>query len=131
MLSCNYRLSDTKSALLYNGHKIEDMELYFSLPGYDIPLVDHGENILVNADNIEEYVNSIYNCLLYAGIKESLNNFRKGFDLVFSVSSLECFSSIELVELFSCHSEWNYEVMYQHICPNHGYDKSRFENSLL
>jgi hypothetical protein len=115
--------------LRYNGHKIEDMEVYFTIPGYlDFPLVDNGENILVSADNLEEYVNSLYNSLLYAGIKDSLYSFRKGFELVFSLSSLECFSSSELVELFSCHSEWNYDMMYQHICPNHGYDKSRYKS---
>lgn len=114
--------------LLYNNIKIEDIGLNFVIPGYNhIELVEDGYNLIVDANNLEEYVNLILDSICFEGIKDSVEAFKKGFNIVFPITSLNCFSSEELeyVVCGSSNEVWNYDIIYDSIRTNHGYDKNR------
>ena len=90
-------------------------------------MVEDGHNILLSAENIENYINLLTNSFCYEGIKDSVNAFKNGFNIVFPYTSLNCFSSEELSEYLCGNSreEWDFETLCDNIMPNHGYDKNR------
>ncbi len=118
-----------KLNVLYNKVKIEDIGLNFVIPGYNhIELKENGENIILDATNLEEYINLILDALCYDGIKASIDAFKKGFCVVFPITSLTCFSSDELCDILSGkeNENWDYETLSGAIVPNHGYDKNSY-----
>jgi E3 ubiquitin-protein ligase TRIP12 len=115
------------NSILYNKTKLEDIGLSFVIPGYNhIDLKENGSDILVDASNLEEYLNLLFDALCYDGIKESVEAFKKGFCMVFPVSSLGCFSCEELTEILSCglNDKWDKDTLVENIVTNHGYDKN-------
>jgi E3 ubiquitin-protein ligase TRIP12 len=80
--------------------KIEDLYLDFTLPGYpDIDLVKNGKDIMLSIENVEEYIEAIIDMTVGSGVKYQVDAFRKGFDRVFPIKDLHCFSLQELVVL--------------------------------
>ncbi len=115
--------------LLYNGMKLEHIGINFVIPSYDhIEMIPHGYETILNAYNIEEYVNLIFDSLCYNGIKDSVDAFKKGFNIVFPITSLNCFTSDELSDMLcgsNNNENWDYNTLYESIIPNHGYTKTR------
>lgn len=115
------------SQLVYDGSNLEDLGINFMLPGYNhIELKEKGADIFLDVCNIEEYVNSIINSLCFEGIKTAIDAFKNGFSILFSVTSLNCFSSDEICEFLSSgnNEKWNRETLMQNILTNHGYDRN-------
>jgi E3 ubiquitin-protein ligase TRIP12 len=118
--------NDLNELIKYNGARIEDIGLVFTLPGYHIELKRGGSDTLVTVHNIEEYVHLLHEKLFKSGIRMAVQSFKKGFNMVFGVESLKCFTSKELEELI-CGSDsecWDYNTLSENIIPLHGYDKS-------
>lgn len=118
---------DLNNILLYNNCRLDEIGINFTLPGYDIELKEKGSETLLNAYNLEEYINLIFKCLCFEGISESVKSFKKGFNLVFPIKSMRCFHSYEVYEYIcgSYQEEWNESILMEAILPNHGYDKNR------
>ena len=77
--------------------------------------------------NVEEYLRLIYEKLFLLGIKEAVDSFRTGFNIVFPVKNLKSFLSFELEEIVcaSSHENWDHETLFENINPNHGYYRNR------
>jgi len=113
--------------VLYNGCKIEDIGLTFNVPGYNnFELKPRGSDILVTLSNLQEYLNLTFDKLILSGIDSLVKAFKKGFDKVFKIESLKCFTNSELEEIIcGCdYDAWDYENLIENIIPSHGYDKN-------
>ena len=113
------------SLVKYNNTKIEDIGLTFTLPGYnDYELKRGGADLILTIRNVEEYVCLIYDKLVN-GQKCLIDSFKTGFNKVFPVENLKCFTSTELEEVIcGCSQEsWDMEVLLENILPTHGLDK--------
>jgi nucleoside-diphosphate-sugar epimerase len=55
-----------------------------------------------------------------------IDSFKNGFSILFSVTSLNSFSSDEICEFLSSgnNEKWNRETLMQNILTNHGYDRN-------
>ena len=125
---------DLEDKILYNGKKLNTLDIYFTFPGYDIELKPNGNNILLSINNIEEYVNLIYDYLFYKGIYNIKEAFIEGFNIIFDINELKCFNSEELEEIIfgSDNQNWQKEILYENIVPQYGYNKnSRIFNDLI
>ena len=120
--------------ILYNGKKLSSVDIYFNFPGYDIELKPNGSNILLCMKNIEEYVNLIYDYLFYKGINNITEAFKEGFNVVFDLKELKCFTSDELEEFIfgNDNQKWEEEILFENLSPEHGYTKkSKIFNDLI
>lgn len=108
---------------------IEDIGLTFNVPGYnEYELKPYGSDILLNANNLEEYLSLSFDKLCLSGIYPIVKSFKIGFNKVFNLDSLKCFTSTELEEII-CGSEdenWQYDELLENIHPDHGLDKNSF-----
>lgn len=77
-----------------------------------IPLID-GEDVLNNI-NKKEYVKQIVSEVLYEGVKDQIEAFKKGFDYVFPHQLLDLFAPSELQMLISGASTISVEEMRQY-----------------
>ncbi|XP_026660129.2 E3 ubiquitin-protein ligase UPL3-like [Phoenix dactylifera] len=113
----------TISDLRIRGAPVEDLCLDFTLPGYpDYILKGGGEGILVNIDNLEEYISLVVDATVKTGIMRQMEAFRSGFNQVFDISSLQIFSPPELDYLICGRRElWVAETLAEHIKFDHGY----------
>lgn len=118
---------DFNDYVKYNNTKIEDIGLTFTLPGYNrIELKRGGEEELVTINNIEEYLALLFEKIVLK-IKDVVSPaFRNGFNLVFPIENLKCFTSSELEEnICGCSSEsWDSDTLIDNITPTHGYTKT-------
>jgi len=113
------------STLLVDDKNIEDMYLYFTVPGYNWDLKEGGSNILVTLDNIEEYVQLSFEFLLDKGIRRQMKAFRNGFNYVFDISHLEIFSPSEL-DFLLCGvqedlADWSSQLLLDSLKFSRGY----------
>lgn len=118
---------DINECIKYNNVSIKDLGIYFTLPGYDdIEIVSNGKDILLTIDNIEEYVEMIYNTLFIEGIENILDSFRTGFNQVFPIENMKHFTSIEIEESICGNSneKWDIDTLMEYIKPEHGITKS-------
>ncbi|CCE85805.1 Piso0_005440 [Millerozyma farinosa CBS 7064] len=108
-----------------DGCTLEDLSLYFVLPGYPkYELIQAGENVQVDSKNIEVYINKVLDATLFAGVASQVQAFAEGFSTVFPISSLCIFSPEELAGLFgSSEEDWSYETLLSSMHANHGYSK--------
>ncbi|KAI5951077.1 UFD4 [Candida jiufengensis] len=108
-----------------DGATIKDLGLYFELPGYPkYELIPNGSNILIEAKNLESYINKVLESTLYSGIIHQTKAFMEGFSKVFPINSLVIFSPNELVQLFgNCEEDWSYDTLSSAIIANHGYTR--------
>ena len=132
LLQINKNLTedDINNKVLYNGMNIEDIGLTFNVPGYsDYELKPRGSDISLNANNLEEYVSLSFDKLCLSGIYPIIKSFKIGFNKVFNIESLKCFSDTELEEVIcGCEDDnWDYNNLMENIIPSHGLDK----NSLM
>ena len=83
---------------------------------------------------MEEYINLIYDFIFYKGINKVIEAFREGFNIIFNINDLRCFTPEELEEnIFGGDKEkWEKETLYENLKPEHGYTKkSRIFNDLI
>ena len=126
---------EIENKVLYNNKKLNELDLYFTFPGYnEIELKEGGSDILLTMKNIEEYVNLIYDYFFYKGIDRVVTAFKDGFCLIYNIFNLKCFSSLELEE-YICGSyeiKWEEDVLYENLKPDRGYTKnSRIFNDVI
>ncbi len=124
----NFTEENLNEEIKYNNCKIEDLDINFTLPGYSqIELIPDGRSTILSIYNIEQYLSLIFESLCGNGVKTFFEEFKKGFNLVFSIDSLKCFNSKEIeLNFFSDFNEnWDYETLYENIIPNHGFNKNR------
>ena len=117
---------ELENKVLYNGKKLNSSDIYFTFPGYDIDLKPNGKNILLCIKNMEEYVNLIYDFIFYKGINKITEAFKEGFNIVFNINDLKCFTSEELEEIIlgSDKEKWEYDILLENLKPEHGYTKN-------
>ena len=124
----NKKISDEEleNKVLYNGKQLKTADIYFTFPGYDIDLKPNGKNILLCIKNMEEYVNLVYDFIFYKGIDKVTEAFKEGFNIIFNINELKCFTSEELEEtiLGSDKQKWEYEILFENLKPDHGYNKN-------
>ena len=125
---------EIEKRILYNNSELSSLDIYFIFPGTDIELKKDGSKILLNMQNVEEYVNLIYDCLLYKGVSRVVTAFREGFCLICGIYNLKCFTSSEIEE-YICGSreiKWDENILYENLKPEHGYTKnSRIFDDLI
>ena len=120
--------------ILYNKCKLSELDIYFTFPGYDINLKPDGENILLTMNNIEEYINLIYDFIFFKCVNEQINSFKEGFNMNFDINKMQCFSSEEIEENICGSKEikWEQNNLYENLNPEHGYTKqSKIFNDLI
>jgi E3 ubiquitin-protein ligase TRIP12 len=95
----------------FDGTRVEDLEIYFTLPGYDeIELIPGGADVKVNIHNVGEYVDKVIDMTLGSGVKKQVEAFRTGFSEVFPYNALRSFTPDELVMLFGqVEEDWSLE----------------------
>jgi len=93
---------EIQKSILYRGCPIEDLCLNFVLPTQEHwELKENGKDIPVTLDNLREYVELVIDRLLISGVRIQMNAFRRGFQSVIPISSLDCFS-VEEIEALIC-----------------------------
>lgn len=112
---------------------IEDLELDFTIPGYDVELRENGRNIPVTSANVDEYVHEVLDAILGKGIQIQAKAFRDGFSKVFPMSDLRAFTADELVMLFgNADEDWSIETLSEALKADHGFNvESRAIRDLL
>lgn len=116
---------DQRSAVVIDDCTLDDLSLTFTLPGYpDYELIPNGDEIFINHENVENYVNKVLEATLYSGIVHQTKAFMEGFSKVFPINSLIIFSPQELVELLgSAEEDWSLSTIVNSVHANHGYTK--------
>jgi len=92
------------------------------------------EIILLTMNNIEEYVNLIYEYLFFKGVDKIIKYFRDGFNKNFNIDKLKCFNSSEIEEYIcgSVDTKWDRNVLFDNLKPEHGYtNQSKTFNDLI
>ena len=121
--------------ILYNNCKLSELDIYFIFPGYsNIELKPNGNDILLTMNNIEEYVNLIYDYLFFKGIDKIIKSFKEGFNMNFNIEKLKCFTSSEIEEFIcgSIDAKWDKNVLFENLKPEHGYShQSKTFNDLI
>lgn len=117
---------DLGEIITLNNCRIDEIGILFNFPGYNTSeLKEQGICTLLTIDNIEEYIALIYNKILGAEMSEIISSFKSGFNSVFDINNLKSLKSseIERTLLSNDDSIWDYDVLYEHIIPDHGYNK--------
>ena len=121
--------------ILYNNCKLSELDIYFTFPGYNnIELKPNGEDILLTMNNIEEYVNLIYDYLFYKGVDKIVKAFKEGFNMNFDINKLKYFTVYEIEEHICGNFDlkWEKNILYENLKPEHGYtNQSRIFNDLI
>ena len=118
-------LSKADELILYNGQKLSSLDLYFTFPGTEIPLKEKGDETLLTMNNVEEYINLIYDKVFREGISYAIASFKSGFNLNFGVETMKIFTSEE-IENNICGSlevKWEKDVLSENIKAEHGVGK--------
>ena len=97
--------------ITFNGARIEDLGLDFTLPGYPaIQLVPNGADVSVILDNVNMYVDKVIDMTIGQGVRRQVEQFRAGFSEVFAYSATKAFTPSELVMLFGrVDEDWSIE----------------------
>ena len=106
-----------------NDVSVEDLCLYFTIPGTDIDIKKNGKDIQVTDDNLQEYLDLLLNEMLNKTISKQVKAFKKGFGR--SMKYLQILKSEEL-EFIICgnnddEKEWTIQNLKEHIIPAHGF----------
>nr|XP_033808047.1 E3 ubiquitin-protein ligase HECTD1 isoform X5 [Geotrypetes seraphini] len=111
---------------------IEDLGLNFqfcpSSRVYGFTAVDlkpNGEDDLVTIDNVEEYVELMFDACMQSGIQKQMDAFRNGFNKVFPMEKLSSFSHEE-VQMILCGNQspsWTPEDIMNYTEPKLGYTR--------
>ncbi|KAI9718739.1 MAG: hypothetical protein M1812_003913 [Candelaria pacifica] len=125
----NLRLSaaekvDSVLKIEYEGARVEDLGLDFTLPGYPhIELLPSGSNTAVTIENVDEYLQKVIDFTLGSGVRRQVNSFKAGFSQVFPFAALKAFTPDELVMLFGrVEEDWSLETLLDSIKADHGFN---------
>ena len=114
---------------LKNGAKVQDLYLYFVIPGTNVELKPNGKDIQLDDDNLDEYLHLLLETMLKTSIEKQITAFKKGFNKIARIDYLKVFKSNE-IELIICgnnddENEWTVKNLKENLVPAHGY----YENS--
>ncbi len=121
----------------FNGTpiKVVDLALVFQysspsaqLYGYEaIDLIENGSNVNVYSENFEEYYHLTMKLVFKHGIEKQMKAFKIGFDSVFPMDSLKCFTPCELKILLSGDQapKWTRDDILNYTEPKLGYTRER------
>ncbi|KAK1262233.1 E3 ubiquitin-protein ligase UPL3 [Acorus gramineus] len=120
------------SELHFHGAPIDDLCLDFTVPGYpEYILKPGGEGLLVDINNLEDYISLVVDATVKMGIMRQMEAFRAGFNQrkerewatqVLEITSLQIFSPHELDYLLCGRRElWKADALADHIKFDHGY----------
>eukprot|EP01017_Pseudomicrothorax_dubius_P044457 TRINITY_DN7512_c0_g2_i2.p1 TRINITY_DN7512_c0_g2~~TRINITY_DN7512_c0_g2_i2.p1 ORF type:complete len:290 (+),score=78.35 TRINITY_DN7512_c0_g2_i2:193-1062(+) len=116
--------TEALKGLKFRNASIEDLCLDFTLPGFpDIHLIENGPDMPVTVSNLDQYINLTVRYLLSETIKAQAFHFRRGFERVFTLSSLRLFSASEIEKLY-CGAgleKWDKQTLFENIVPAHGF----------
>eukprot|EP00828_Plagiopyla_frontata_P028237 TRINITY_DN3656_c0_g1_i2.p1 TRINITY_DN3656_c0_g1~~TRINITY_DN3656_c0_g1_i2.p1 ORF type:complete len:293 (-),score=41.62 TRINITY_DN3656_c0_g1_i2:31-909(-) len=140
-IELNQQLSPSKKGqqirdLKYQGCKIEDLSLNFTLVGYpEIELMENGNDMPVTLSNLETYITMTLDFFLNKTIQLQVKSFKEGFNQVFPLSQLAYFKSTEIEILYcgdSLDNQWNLIDLQTNVLPAYGYtNKSKQFNEFL
>jgi E3 ubiquitin-protein ligase TRIP12 len=117
---------DLNNEIKYNEKRLDELDINFIFPNKNLTeLKENGSEIILSMDNIEEYIGLIYDKFFGNDMKIIIEAFKEGYNSVFNIDNLSCFSSVELEEIIlgNDSSPWDYDNLYENIKTNHGYDK--------
>ncbi|KAJ5550035.1 hypothetical protein N7535_002022 [Penicillium sp. DV-2018c] len=120
--------------LTFQGARVDDLGLDFSLPGYPaIELTPGGSDVPLTIENVDLYIERVIDMTLGTGVRRQIDAFRAGFSQVFPYSSLRAFTPSELVMLFGqAQEDWSIETLMDSIKADHGFNMdSRSVRNLL
>jgi hypothetical protein len=90
--------------------------------------VQGGENKDLTLKNLDEYLHLVLHFTFHETVKCQIDAFKKGFNRIFPIDKMKCFSYEELEQIV-CGSmkdeEWTEEVLFENIVPSHGYHSKR------
>ncbi|KAG0597138.1 hypothetical protein M758_UG314500 [Ceratodon purpureus] len=112
--------------LQFRGSRVEDLCLDFTLPGHpEYELKSQGRDVMVELENLEEYISLVVEATVKGGIGAQVEAFRVGFNQVFQLSSLRIFREDELEYLLCGRQElWAPESLPDIMKFDHGYTAS-------
>eukprot|EP00727_Mastigamoeba_balamuthi_P003833 m51a1_g13447 putative protein (543) ;mRNA; r:502-2289 len=118
----------TPAQLTVGGCDVRDLDLDFTFPGVpDWELIENGSSVQVTLGNVAEYLALVTRAFFNGG--GALESFRKGFELVFSMSSLRVFATADELRSALCgdggddDAVWDERVLLEAIKCEHGYTK--------
>ncbi|KAH7444617.1 hypothetical protein KP509_02G085400 [Ceratopteris richardii] len=121
-------LYDVKFIDFELGTSLEQMHKLVTkkLQGYpDYILKPGGDKIMVDSENLGEYISLVVDASVKSGVLSQLDAFRTGFNQVFPISTLQTFNEEELSYMICGHRElWQPESLMEHLRFDHGYNAS-------
>ncbi|OMJ82311.1 hypothetical protein SteCoe_17026 [Stentor coeruleus] len=118
----------------YKDIDIEDLHLFFTLPGYEnLDLMPNGKSIPITKTNLEDYIKLVCQQTLIQ--TPLIKEFRDGLSSLIPIECLQGFSAEELEEMIcgSSNEIWDLETLRTSIKPAYGYTENSmtFQNLLL
>mmetsp|Transcript_10582 Transcript_10582/g.21865 ORF Transcript_10582/g.21865 Transcript_10582/m.21865 type:complete len:533 (-) Transcript_10582:2011-3609(-) len=109
-----------------DGMPIEDLGLYFTLPGHDAyELCANGGDTLVTGANLSRFVDSVLDAYFGSGTEKQFAKFKEGFEGVFPLKTLAIFKMDEIDTLICGQTEkWTVEMLSECLKFDHGYTAS-------
>ena len=89
-----------------------------------IELKQDGANTPVTLANVQDYIDLICHSYFHENIKLQVNAFKKGFNSIFPIESLKCFSHQEIEHLVCGEHDLDWtdiSRLQDVVTPNHGY----------
>lgn len=95
-LDQHIRERQLEAICLKNNAKIEDLCLFFVIPGTEVELKPSGKDIQVTDSNLEEYLELLLKGMLDDSIRPQVTAFKKGFNKIASIEYLKLLKSSEI-----------------------------------
>lgn len=122
------KIKDGKEIKKFKGINLEDLAIFFVFPGSQLELKPKGSEILLDLNNIDEYL-----CLFWKTLMNRLNTvkkmFLKGFNKIFEFEKLKIFQNNEINSIYTGSSQeeyWTMPHLYEFVVPNYGYSHKRY-----
>lgn len=107
----------------FRNTQIEDLCIDFTIPGYpDYILASGMDDLMVNSNNLEEYISLVLDATLHTGISRQVEAFKSGLNQVISDKHLRIFAEEDLEHLLCGEADsWVSWDLLDHIKFDHGY----------
>ena len=112
--------------VVMDGVAIEDLGLYFTLPGDDdYELCENGGEVPVTGSNLHQFLDAVLDAYFGRGTEHQFIMFREGFEEVFPLEALNIFNPEEIDTLVCGQTErWTVEMLSECLKFDHGYTAS-------